>query len=74
MKETLKEILKELQYQTKLMEEIYERKDAHKGNNEMLKKQMASMQKIIKSTPGLNPEMAQVLNSIFNAMPGGEPE
>jgi hypothetical protein len=72
MKEILKEILKALQYQTKLMETIYEKKDESRAGSEMVRKQMESMQKIIASTPGINPELAKMIGSIFNTIPGGD--
>jgi len=78
----LEKILKELQlqtkliestlkYQTKLMETIYEKKDEHRVGAAMIKKQIESVQKVILNTPGINPEMAKMINSIFNTMPGG---
>ena len=62
----LEKILKELQYQTKLMESIYEKKDEHQVGAVMVKKQMESFKKIILSTPGINPEIINLI------MPGGD--
>jgi len=70
----LEKILEELRYQTKLMESMFEKKDEHRAGAEMMKKQLGLMKKTIMSTPGINPEMAKMLSSIFNNMPGGEPE
>ena len=62
----LEKILKELQYQTKLMESIYEKKDEHQAGAAMIKKQMESFKKIILNTPGINPEIINLI------MPGGD--
>ena len=72
MEEMLKEILAELKHQTQLMTFIYEKKDESRAGSEMVRKQMESMQKIIAATPGINPELAKMIGSIFNTIPGGD--
>jgi len=67
----LEKILKELQYQTQLMENIFEKKDAHQVGVATIKKQIEAVQKVILNTPGINPEMVKMINSILNITPGG---
>ena len=73
MEKILSDILKELQYQTKLMEEIYQRPnkntDAMKRQMDLLKIQLAN-HPIFKG----NPEMTEMFNNIFSIMPKGDQE
>jgi len=64
MEQILKEILKELQYQTKLMETLYERKDEQKFD---MSSQMNNIKKLMLSNPMIqnDPQAAAFINNMM---------
>ena len=70
MEEILKQILAELQYQTKLMEDIFENKDLAQKTR-ALKANMTVLEKQILSNPAIagNSEMQGIVKNIMNMIP-----
>ena len=74
MKETLKEILAELKFQTKLLENIFHNKDKDMHDSKKnIKESMAVFQKSVMDIPGMkeNPQIKQMINNITKIIPGG---
>ena len=74
MEKILIEILNELKHHTKLMTYLYEKKDEHQVGSEIIQKQISTVKKMVLSNPAIssNPEMAKMINSIFDITPGGD--
>lgn len=71
MEEILKKILKELQYQTKIMEYLYEKKDTgqHDFNDRMKHiKDTVMCNPMFESAPGVK----EMLEDMFEKMSGGK--
>lgn len=71
------QILKELKYQTKLLETISMNTEVKPQNNDMknaMKNNMALLQKQMLSHPAFsaNPEMKKMMDNIINIIPKGE--
>jgi ketopantoate reductase len=72
MEQTLKDILKELKFQTKLMENIFHAKDSKNVNAQHMQKGMAMLMSNIGKMPGMNqPEAQKILNDLMAIIPGG---
>jgi len=70
MEEILKEILKELQYQTKLLEMVFHAKDAGQVNTQQIQKRIASIMANVTKMPGMNQPLAkQLLNDLIGIIP-----
>lgn len=73
MKEVLKDILKELQYQTKLMENIFHKKDTGQSNLQQMQKSMELLISNISKMPGMNqPKAQKMMGDIMKIIPGGK--
>jgi len=73
MEEMLKEILQELKFQTKLMENMFHAKDAKNVNSQHIHKNMGSLISNIGKMPGMNqPQAQKLLKDLMNIMPGGK--
>jgi len=77
MEKILKEILKELQFQTKLLTNIFEDKDEEKAHARKTSKavieNVAALQKEILKHPAISgtPEMADMIKNMLNLIPKG---
>jgi hypothetical protein len=71
MEEILKEILKELKYQTKIMEYLYDKKDT---NQHDFKEHMKGIQDMVLSNPMIAsvPEAKAMMQDMFEKMSGGK--
>lgn len=73
MKEILKEILKELKFQTKLMENVFHAKDTKNVNAQHVQKHMGSLVANIGKMPGMDqPQAQKILKDLLNIIPGGK--
>lgn len=71
MEKILKEILKELKYQTQLMENLYERKDAHQAQMHDVHESMDTLKKEFAKHPILmQGEMGKIMGNLFKTMGG----
>lgn len=71
MEKILEEILKELKYQSKMMEYLYEKKDESKHNiNDHIKR----MQDMMLNNPMIkaDPVAIHIMKQMFETIPGGE--
>jgi len=73
MEELLKQILAELQYQTKLMKVVFHAKDQNVNQMAQFRIKAANLQKQMMAIPGLkeNPQMADFVNNLMSIIPGG---
>jgi len=73
MEEILKQILAELQLQTKLMEDVFHAKDQNKYQMAQFRIKAAALQKQMMAIPGLkdNPQMADFVKNLMSIIPGG---
>lgn len=71
----LKEILEELRFQTKLMKDLFENKDAHRfnmrKNRQGIQAGMNLIQQQLNANPAFkaNPELQKVISNLFKLMP-----
>ena len=73
METILKEILKELQYQTRLMENLYHRGDAANNSAKEIHKNVTKLMTEISDMPGMNsPQAKNLLKNLLNVIPGGK--
>ena len=72
MEEILKDILNELKFQTKLMENVFHAKDTKNVNAQHIQKNMGSLVSNISKMPGMDqPQAQKILNDLMNIIPGG---
>lgn len=72
MEEILKDILNELKYQTRLLENAFHAKDAKQVDAQHMQKHMASLMLNISKMPGMDqPQAQKILKDLINIIPGG---
>jgi len=73
MEQILKDILKELKYQTKLMEDMFHNRDAKNVGARQIQDHMTSLMANVKMMPGMKqPQVQKVLDDLMNIIPGGK--
>ena len=73
MKAILEDILKELKFQTKLMEDLFHSKDKRNVNAQHIQKHMGSLVSNIGKMPGMDqPQAQKLLKDLMNIIPGGK--
>lgn len=66
----LEKILKELKYQTKLMEAIFEKKDEHQSKVDEMNKSLENLKKELDKHPIMEGEPGKMLSRILSSIQG----